>query len=293
MNEQQKISIRFFDDREVRALWDEQNVKWWFSVVDVVCILNQEADYIKAGNYWRWLKRKLLKENIQFVSGTHRLKLTAADGKKYLTDTLDSEGIISLAKHFPNNRAMKFLDWFLYSDNSIDGQSKKKAYTLFESNLIDEIGIGTAKGLQQIHAYLFGGLYDFAGQIRQKNISKGGFQFAVAQFLGATLKQIEKMPENTLDEIVEKYVEMNIVHPFMEGNGRSTRIWLDLIFKKRLKKCVDWSKISKADYMNAVIMSAVNSNTLKKLLNNALTDQIDSREMFMKGIDYSYYYEEN
>jgi len=293
MNEQQKISIRFFDDREVRALWDEQNVKWWFSVVDVVCILNQEADYIKAGNYWRWLKRKLLKENIQFVSGTHRLKLTAADGKKYLTDTLDSEGIISLAKHFPNNRAMKFLDWFLYSDNSIDGQSKKKAYTLFESNLIDEIGIGTAKGLQQIHAYLFGGLYDFAGQIRQKNISKGGFQFAVAQFLGATLKQIEKMPENTLDEIVEKYVEMNIVHPFMEGNGRSTRIWLDLIFKKRLKKCVDWSKISKADYMNAVIMSAVNSNTLKKLLNNALTDQIDSREMFMKGIDYSYYYEDN
>ena len=293
MNEQQKISIRFFDDREVRALWDEQNVKWWFSVVDVVCILNQEADYIKAGNYWRWLKRKLLKENIQFVSGTHRLKLTAADGKKYLTDTLDSEGIISLAKHFPNNRAMKFLDWFLYSDNSIDGQSKKKAYTLFESNLIDEIGIGTAKGLQQIHAYLFGGLYDFAGQIRQKNISKGGFQFAVAQFLGATLKQIEKMPENTLDEIVEKYVEMNIVHPFMEGNGRSTRIWLDLIIKKRLKKCVDWSKISKADYMNAVIMSAVNSNTLKKLLNNALTDQIDSREMFMKGIDYSYYYEEN
>ena len=168
MKEQQKISIRFFDDREVRALWDEQNAKWWFSVVDVVGILNQEADYIKAGNYWRWLKRKLLKENIQFVSGTHRLKLTAADGKKYLTDTLDSEGIIALAKHFPNNRAMKFLDWFLYSDNSIDGQSKKKAYTLFESNLIDEIEIGTAKGLQQIHAYLFGGLYDFAGQIRQK-----------------------------------------------------------------------------------------------------------------------------
>ena len=288
-----KISIRFFDDREVRAVWDEQNAKWWFSVVDVVGILNQEADYIKAGNYWRWFKRKLLKENIQFVSGTHRLKLTAADGKKYLTDTLDSEGIISLAKHFPNNRAMKFLDWFLYSDNSIDGQSKKKAYTLFESNLIDEIGIGTAKGLQQIHAYLFGGLYDFAGQIRQKNISKGGFQFAVSQFLGATLKQIEKMPENTLDEIVEKYVEMNIVHPFMEGNGRSTRIWLDLILKKRLKKCVDWSIIGKTDYMNAMVKSAVNSNTLNELMKNALTNQIDSREMYMKGIDYSYYYEEN
>jgi cell filamentation protein len=293
MNGQQKISIRFFDDREVRALWDEQNARWWFSVVDVVGILNQEADYTKAGNYWRWLKRKLLKENIQFVSTTHRLKLTAADGKKYLTDTLDSDGIIALAKHFPNNRAMKFLDWFLYSDSSIDGQSKKKAYTLFESNLIDEFEVGTAKGLQQIHAYLFGGLYNFAGQIRQKNISKGGFQFAVAQFLGATLKQIEKMPENTLDEIVEKYVEMNIAHPFMEGNGRTTRIWLDLILKKRLKKCVDWSKIGKTDYMNAMVKSAVNSSILNKLLKDALTDQIDSREMYLKGIDYSYYYEEN
>ena len=158
MNDQQKISIRFFDDREVRALWDEQNTRWWFSVVDVVGILNQETDFTKAGNYWRWLKRKLLKENVQFVSGTHRLKLTAADGKKYLTDTLDSQGIIALAKHFPNNRAMKFLDWFLYSDNSIDGQSKKKAYTLFEGNLIDELEVGTTNGLQQIHAYLFGGL---------------------------------------------------------------------------------------------------------------------------------------
>ncbi len=217
MKEQQKISIRFFDDREVRASWDEQNSKWWFSVVDVVGILNKEVDYTKAGNYWRWLKRKLFKENIQFVSATHRLKLTAADGKKYLTDTLDSDGIIALAKHFPNNRAIKFLDWFLYSDNSIDGQSKKKAYTLFESNLITEIEVGTAKGLQQIHAYLFGGLYDFAGQIRQKNISKGGFQFAVSHFLGNTLKQIEAMPETTFDEIVEKYVEMNIAHPFMKG----------------------------------------------------------------------------
>jgi cell filamentation protein len=288
-----KISIRFFDDREVRAVWDEQNAKWWFSVVDIVGILNQEADYIKAGNYWRWLKRKLIKENIQFVSGTHRLKLTAADGKKYLTDTLDSDGIIALAKHFPNNRAMKFLDWFLYSDNSIDGQSKKKAYTLFESNLIDEIEIGTAKGLKQIHAYLFGGLSDFAGQIRQKNISKGGFHFAVSRFLGDTLKQIDSMPETTMDEIVNKYIEMNIAHPFMEGNGRSDRIWLDLILKKRLKKCVDWSIISKQDYMNAMMLSPTKSSVLKTLLENALTTKISDREMFMKGIDYSYYYEEN
>ncbi|MCF8373555.1 MAG: Fic family protein [Bacteroidales bacterium] len=288
-----KISIRFFDDREVRAVWDEQNAKWWFSVIDVVGILNQEADYTKAGNYWRWLKRKLLKENTQFVSDTHRLKLTAADGKKYLTDKLDSEGIIALAKHFPNNRAMRFLDWFLYSDNSIDGQSKKKAYTLYESNLIDEIEVGTTKGLQQIHAYLFGGLYDYAGQIRQKNISKGGFQFAISLFLGDTLKQIEAMPETTFDEIVDKYVEMNMAHPFMEGNGRTARIWLDLILKKRLKKCMDWSKISKRDYMNAMMLSPTKDSVLKTLLNNALTTKINDREMFMKGIDYSYYYEEN
>ncbi|MDA3798960.1 MAG: Fic family protein [Kiritimatiellae bacterium] len=293
MNEQQKISIRFFDDREVRALWDEQNAKWWFSVVDVVGVLNQEADYTKVRNYWKYLKTKLKKEKNELVSATNQLKLSAPDGKKYLTDTLDSEGIIALAKHFPNNRAMKFLDWFLYSDNSIDGQSKKKAYTLFESNLLDEIEVGTVKSLQQINAYLFGGLYDFAGQIRQKNISKGGFQFAVSQFLDATLKQIEEMPENKFDEIVEKYVEMNIAHPFMEGNGRTTRIWLDLMLKKRLKKCVDWSKISKTDYMNAMVKSAVNSSSIKKLLKNALTNQIDSREMFMKGIDYSYYYEEH
>jgi cell filamentation protein len=221
------------------------------------------------------------------------LKLLAPDGKKRFSDMLDYNGIIALGKQFPGKKANRFIEWFTYSDESIDGKSKTKAYALYESSFIDSIEVGTTNGLQQIHAYLFGGLYDFAGQIRQKNISKGGFQFAVSQFLGATLKQIEEMPENTLDEIVEKYVEMNIAHPFMEGNGRSTRIWLDLILKKRLKKCVDWSKISKTDYMNAMVKSAVNSSTLKNLLKNALTDQIDSREMFMKGIDYSYYYEEN
>lgn len=288
-----KISIRFFDDREVRAVWDEKNSKWWFSIIDVVGILNQENDYVKAGNYWRWLKRKLIKENIQFVSATHKLKLTAFDGKKYQTDTLDSNGMIALAKHFPNNRAMKFLDWFLYSDNTIDGQSKKKAYTLFESSLIDAIEIGTVKGLQQIHAYLFGGLYDFAGQIRQKNISKGGFQFAMTRYLDTTLRRIEQMPENSFDEIVDKYVEMNIAHPFMEGNGRSARIWLDMMLKKRIKKCVDWSKIGKNEYLDAVVKTSTNSAVIINLLKSALTGKINSREIYMKGIDYSYYYEEN
>jgi cell filamentation protein len=287
-----KISIRFFDDKEVRAIWDDEHAKWYFSVVDIVGILNEETDYAKVRNYWKYLKTKLKKENNELVSGTHQLKLTALDGKKYLTDTLDSNGIIALAKHFPNNKAIRFLDWFTYSDNTIDGQSKKKAYSFFESKLVNDQEIGTAKSLQQIHAYIFGGLYDFAGKIRQKNISKGGFQFAVAHFLGNTLKQIEEMPENTFDEIADKYVEMNVAHPFMEGNGRSTRIWLDLIFKKRLKKCVDWSRISKNDYLNAMIKSHADSTAIKKLLKNALTDEINSREIFMKGIDYSYYYEE-
>jgi len=293
MNEQQKISIRFFDDREVRALWDEQNAKWWFSVLDIVAVLTGQNDYTKTRNYWKYLKAKLNKENIQLVSGTTQLKLLASDGKRYKTDMLDYNGIIALGKQFPSKKANRFIEWFTYSDESIDGKSKTKAYALFESSFINSIEIGTTNGLQQIHAYLFGGLYDFAGQIRQKNISKGGFQFAASRFLDITLKQIEKMPENSFDEIVDKYVEMNIAHPFMEGNGRSTRIWLDLILKKNLKKCVDWSKIAKMDYMNAMITSAVNSSTLKKLLDNALTDQINSREMFMKGIDYSYYYEEN
>lgn len=288
-----KISIRFFNDREVRALWDETNSKWWFSVLDIVAVLNEERDYKKVRNYWKYLKSKLKKENNELVSATNQLKLLAADGKKYKTDLLDSDGVIALAKNFPNNKAMKFLDWFLYSENSLDGQSKKKAYTLFEGNLLEQIEAGTAKGLQQIHAYLFGGLYEFAGQIRQKNISKGGFQFAVSRFLGETLKQIEEMPETTFDEIVDKYVEMNIAHPFMEGNGRSSRIWLDLILKKRLKKCVDWSRISKGDYMNAMMLSPTKSKVLKTLLKNALTTKINDREMFMKGIDYSYYYEEN
>ena len=262
-------------------------------MLDIVAVLTDQNNYTKTRNYWKYLKARLKKEDSEVVSATTQLKLLAPDGKKRLSDMLDYNGIIALGKQFPGKKANRFIEWFTYSDESIDGKSKTKAYALFESSFIDSIEVGTTNGLQQIHAYLFGGLYDFAGQIRQKNISKGGFQFAVSHFLGATLKQIEEMPENTLDEIVGKYVEMNIAHPFMEGNGRSTRIWLDLILKKRLKKCVDWSKISKTDYMNAMQKSAITSSTLKELLNNALTDQIDSREMFMKGIDYSYYYEEN
>ncbi|MBS4060031.1 MAG: Fic family protein [Bacteroidetes bacterium] len=288
-----KISIRFFDDREVRAVWDEQNAKWWFSVLDIVALLTDQDDYTKTRNYWKYLKAKLKKENSQVVSATTQLKFLAPDGKKRLADMLDYTGIIALGKEFPGKKANRFIEWFTYSDESIDGKSKTKAYAIFESSFINFIEVGTTKGLQQIHAYLFGGLYDFAGQIRQKNISKGGFQFAISRFLDNTLRQIDAMPETTFDEIVNKYVEMNIAHPFMEGNGRSARLWLDLILKKRLKKCVDWSKISKRDYMNAMMLSPTKSSVLKTLLNNALTTKINDREMFMKGIDYSYYYEEN
>jgi cell filamentation protein len=292
MKEQLKISVRFFDDREIRAVWDDDCSKWWFSVLDIVGALNEEPDYTKVRNYWKYLKTKLKKENNQLVSATNQLKLLAADGKKYNTDMLDSAGIIELSKSFPNNKAMKFLDWFLYSDTSIDGQSKKKAYTLFESNLINEFEVGTTRGLQQIHAYLFGGLYDFAGQIREKSISKGGYRFVYAQHLKSTLQQIDAMPQITLEEIISKYVEMNKAHPFMEGNGRSTRIWLDMMLKKHLKKCVDWSKIKKEKYMNAMIISIVDSSVLMQLIKTAQTAKINDREMFMKGIDYSYYYEE-
>ena len=287
-----KISIRFFDDKEVRAVWDDENSKWWFSVLDIIGVLRGTDDYEKNRNYWKFLKAKLKKENSQLVSDANQLKLTAADGKKYLTDTFDYNGIIELAKNFPSKQANRFIEWFTYSDETIDGKSKSKAYALFDSSLLTTIDVGTVKGLQQIHGYLFGGLYDFAGQIRTLNIAKSGFQFAMARFLPETLINIEKMPESTLDEIANKYVEMNVAHPFMEGNGRSTRIWLDLILKKNLKLCVDWSQINKKDYLTAMEKSVSDSSMIKSLLQSALTDKINDREMFMKGVDYSYYYEQ-
>ena len=287
-----KISIRFFNDREVRAVWDEVNSKWWFSVLDVVGVLNAQDDYAKNRNYWKYLKTKLKNEGSEVVSVTNQLKLLAPDGKKRLADVLDYNGVISLAKSFPNARSSRFVEWFTNSDETIDGRSKSKAYALFESSLIDNIEVGTVKGLQQIHGYLFGGLYDFAGQIRTKTISKGDFTFCLAEYLGRELQKIESMPEDTFDQIVAKYVEMNVAHPFMEGNGRSTRIWLDLILKKRLRKCVDWSRINKKEYLQAMQESVVNTAPIHRLLASALTDKINDRETFMKGIDYSYYYEQ-
>lgn len=288
----QKVSIRFFNDREVRAIWDDELQKWWFSVLDVVGVLNDQDNYNKNRNYWKYLKTKLKKEESEVVSVTNQLKLLAPDGKCRLTDVLDTDGVLLLAAKFPNTKASRFVAWLTNSEESIDGKSRSKAYALFESSLIDSIEVGTIKGLQQIHAYLFGGLYDFAGRIRTVNIAKGGFQFAMAAYLSSTLQQIDMMPEDSFEQIVDKYVEMNVAHPFREGNGRSSRIWLDLMLKKRLKRCVDWSLINKKDYLEAMTRSVADSTSIKQLLSNALTDKINDREMFIKGIDYSYYYEQ-
>lgn len=226
-----KKSIRFFNDREVRAVWDES-------------------------------LSKMTRDGIELVSVTNQFKFEAPDGKQRASDAMD-------------------------------GQSKKKAYSLFESGLLDTLEPGSIKCLQQIHAFIFGGLYDFAGQIRTKNISKGGFTFANALHFPTILPNIEAMPETTFDEIADKYVEMNVAHPFMEGNGRSTRIWLDLMLRRSLKKCVDWSRIDKNAYLDAMRRSVADPVPIKSLLSGALTDKIDDRETFMKGIDYSYYYEQS
>ena len=169
--------------------------------------------------------------------------------------------------------------------------SKKKALELFENGMLDTLEAGKFSALKAIHKYLFDEIYDFAGEVRNVNIAKGNFRFAPLMYLEAALENIDKMPQSNFDEIVEKYVEMNIAHPFREGNGRSMRIWLDLIFKAELKKVVDWSKVDKEDYLLAMERSPIRDIEIKHILKSALTDEVNSREVYMKGIDYSYYYE--
>ena len=169
--------------------------------------------------------------------------------------------------------------------------SKKKAITLCENGILDRLEAGRFSSLKEIHRYLFEDIYDFAGKIRTVNIAKGNFRFAPLMYLEAALVQIDKMPQSTFDEIIEKYVEMNIAHPFREGNGRSTRIWLDMILKKELGQVIDWSKVDKDDYLMAMERSPVKDIEIKYILKAALTDEVDNRGIYMKGIDYSYYYE--
>ena len=280
-----KTSIRFFDNIPVRAVWNEETSKWWFCAVDIAEALTNTKN---PRVYWAQFKRR----NPELITICKQLKLPARDGKMYLTDVIDGGGVNMVLALIPSKKAAVFLKWMQTMGTSIDEQSKQKAYSLFEDGIINTIEVGTVKGLRQIHAYIFGGLYEFAGQIRNVNISKGGFTFANALYLDETLRTIENMPEETFEQIVQKYVEMNIAHPFREGNGRTTRIWLDMILKKNLSKCVDWSQIDKTEYLEAMKRSVVDARQIFDLLQKALTDKIDDREIFMKGIDYSYYYEE-
>ena len=280
-----KTSVRLFNNVPVRARWDDKSSCWWYVATDIVsAFLNSKNPRI----YWNTFKRR----NPEMSSNCRQLKITANDGKQYNMDCLNEKGIKDFVRSIPVHKQKAIVSWIDGQTDPLDEQSKRKAYELFENSILDDIEIGTIKGLQQIHAYLFEGLYDFAGKIRKKNIAKGDFMFANYAYFDEIFASFESMPDNNLDEIIEKYVELNIIHPFMEGNGRSTRIWLDLLLKDRLKKCVDWSRVEKQKYLKAMEGSPTNSKIIVKLLKSALTDKINDREVFLKGIDYSYYYEE-
>ena len=277
--------IRYFNNKPVRALWDKSNSIWLYSAVDFISIL---VNPNSPRRYWNNVKNR----NPELSPFCGQQKLLADDGKKYLSDVISEEGIKLLLSIIPSKYKKDIQDCIKGLLDPIDEQSKKKAYDFYKTDLIEEDEIGKTLALQKIHAYLFEGLYPFAGKIRTQTISKGGFTFANGYFLPQVLKDIDKMPDNTFDEIIKKYIEMNVAHPFMEGNGRATRIWLDFLLKDRLHKCIDWSKIDKGDYLSAMKASPVDSKPIFSLLKEALINDINNRDIFMKGIDYSYYYEE-
>ena len=280
-----KTSIRYFNKKPVRSRWDEESSSWFVCAIDLI------AAVVETSNpriYWYTIKTR----NSELLANCKQLKMTASDGKTYDIDCLSIKGLDVLLDILPRKRRSILKEWLKGNNDPLDEQSKKKAYDLITSGVIYDIEVGTTRGLQQIHSYLFDGLYDFAGKIRDKNISKGGFMFANALYLPNILNDIDKMPENTIGQIVDKYVEMNIAHPFMEGNGRATRIWLDQILIRSLKKCVDWSKIDKKEYLDAMSISSSSSKQIFLLIKNALTSDFENRELIIKGIDYSYYYEE-
>ena len=281
----EKTSIRYFNKKPVRSRWDEETSSWLICAIDLI------AAVVETSNpriYWYTIKTR----NSELLANCKQLKMTASDGKVYDTDCLSIKDLDILLDILPRKRRKILKEWLKGNNDPLDEQSKKKAYDLINSGVIYDIEVGTTRGLQQIHSYLFEGLYDFAGKIRNKNISKGGFMFANALHLPSILNDIDKMPENTIEQIVDKYVEMNIAHPFMEGNGRATRIWLDQILIRSLKKCVDWSKIDKKEYLDAMSVSPSSSKQIFILIKNSLSSDFENRELIIKGIDYSYYYEE-
>ena len=279
-----KTSIRFFDFVPVRARWSDDDSNWWYAATDVIQALTKSNN---SRRYWNTFKTR----HAEMLSLCRQLKMTAADGKRYDTDCLNQNGINQLLLLLPTKSRLQFSNWIKGMNDPIDEQSKRNAYELYENSILNTAEVGTIKSLQQIHAFLFGGLYDFAGKIRTKNISKDGFVFANCLHLDETLRNIESMPENTVDEIIDKYIEMNIAHPFMEGNGRATRIWLDQLLKVRIGICINWQQIDKKDYLDAMKKSPFNEEPIRNLLKEAITDRIDDLEIFMNGIDYSYYYE--
>lgn len=280
-----KTSIRYFNKKPVRSRWDEESSSWLVCAVDLITAVVETSN---PRIYWYTLKTR----NSELLANCKQLKMTARDGKVYDTDCLSIKGLDILLDILPKKRRGILKEWLKGNNDPLDEQSKKKAYDLINSGVISDLEVGTTRGLQQIHSYLFDGLYDFAGKIRTKNISKGGFLFANALCLPNVLNGIDKMPENTIEQIVDKYVEMNIAHPFMEGNGRATRIWLDQILIRSLKKCVDWSRIDKKEYLDAMRISPSSSQQIRALIKGALTSDFQNRELIVKGIDYSYYYEE-
>lgn len=237
----QKSSIRFFNKTSVRAVWDGDSSSWLYAAVDIISAL---TDSKNPRVYWNAFKRR----NPELSMFCRQLKLTAADGKRYLTDCLTQRGVDALLLALPGKYRSGFSEWVAGMTSPLDERSRARAYELWDSPILDAELAGTVEGLRQIHAFLFDGLYDFAGQIRVKNISKGGFQFANCQHFDEISARIEAMPDDTVGEIIDKYVEMNIAHPFMEGNGRATRIWLDILLKKRLAKCIDWRLIDKKEW---------------------------------------------
>ncbi|MDR1698154.1 MAG: Fic family protein [Erysipelotrichaceae bacterium] len=258
---------------------------WWYSAADFIDVLVTPNS---ARRYWNNVKVR--HPELSLFCG--QLKLYARDGKKYLSDVINENGVRLVLSIIPSKHKKEVQSWIKGLLDPIDEQSKKKAYDFYQTSLVDTSEIGKTIALQKIHAYLFEGLYPFAGQIRFKTISKGSFTFASGVFLPQVLKKIDKMPDATFDEIVAKYLEMNLAHPFMEGNGRATRIWLAMLLINRLRICVDWSLIKKDSYLEAMKASVTNSQPINKLLKDALTNDVNNRELFLKGIDYSYYYEE-
>ena len=281
----EKTSIRYFNKKPVRSRRDEETSSW------LVCAIDLIAAVVETTNpriYWYTIKRR----HSELIANCKQLKMISSDSKAHNTDCLTIKGIDILLVILPSKQRPILKSWLKGNNDSLDERSKQKAYDLIDSEVIKDIEVGTTKGLRKIHSYLFDGLYDFAGKIRSRNISKGGFMFANALYLPNILKDIDKMPQSSLEEIVDKYVEMNIAHPFLEGNGRSTRIWLDQILISSIGKCVDWSKIDKNAYLNAMKVSPSSPKDIFELIKNALTGDTNNKELINKGIDYSYYYEE-